>query len=315
MHQLSFTTKYIENYSHKYDLSDDDIAPQTYAIYWCMMATNMNRLFTRQDMHELLVRLAITLDTLDIVENWFAYDKLLPFKMGESYYSLKVEDIYAHMGFEAVDSYKNKLPRDIFFKNIASNIKTAMFVGALEHNFQVIQPRKEAAEEDTYVIDGESHTPEITADLIKKADFFAQDVLKMAPEGLFDEIPNSRIEKMKELEKRQEAVKNLPEFSLQMLSEETIEQCMELMLGSEILEELKQEPEEYEEESYRLIHLAWLFANDLAWGDEYDWNIHEGMDLDPDDYELEDGGINLYATYKEYNMEECEYVVQGVGFD
>ncbi len=314
MHQLSFTTKYIENYRHKYDLSDDDIAPQTYAMYWCMMATNMNRLFTRQEIHEFLVRLAITLDTLDVVESWFAYDKLVPFKMGETYYALKVEDIYAHMGFEAVDFYTNQLPRDIFLRKIANNIKTAMFVGVLEHNFQVIQPRKEAAGGDTYVIEGEEHSPEITSDLIKKADFFAHDVLKMPPESLFDDIPHARKEKMMELERRKEVVRNLPKFSLQMLSEETIEQCMVLMLGSEIVQELKQEPEDYQEESYRLIHLAWLFANDLVWGDEYDWNYREGVDLDPDDYELEDGGINLYETYEDYNMAECEHLLKGILF-
>ncbi len=315
MNKFSFNTEYIANYALKYNLSEDEVAPQTYGMYWCMFATNTHRLFTKQDMNEFLVRLAITLDTLKIVDNWFAYDKLVPFKIDETYYSLKLEDIYAHLGFEAIDTYKNYFPRDDFLRGIGGGINKAMFIGLLENNFQVIEPQKSSTEEGNYTLDGKQHAPAITTELIQKAEFFAQDVLKFAPKDLFGEIPANRKKKMIELEERRKTVANLPKFSLQMLSEETIEQCMKRIFETEYLEELKQNPEDYKKESYRLLHLAWLFANDLVWGDDYNWNMHEGVELDESEYELEEGGINLYTTYEDYNMEECEEFLKGVGFN
>lgn len=318
MDKTTFTTKYIENYPVKYNVNEEEIAPQTYGIYWCMIATGMHRLFSKEHLHEFLFRLAITMESLQLVENWVGWDKFLTFTYKNKYYSLTPGDVFLHMGFEALDTYKDSIPRDDYLSKIGYLTGTAQIIGHLGGDFHVIRPEKiaegEDGEEDTYQVNFKNLNIHIDEKLLQKAGFFARDVLKTAPKGLFEKVPPARKEKMKELEERRQAIKNLPKFSLQMLSEDTIEQCMQLMLVSEEVEELKQEPEKYKKECHRLIHLAWLFANDLAWGDIFDWNIREGVELKESAYAFEDGGVNLNETYKDYNMEECEELLKGVGF-
>jgi hypothetical protein len=318
MDKTTFTTKYIENYPVKYNVNEEEIAPQTYGIYWCMIATGMHRLFSKEHLHEFLFRLAITMESLQLVENWVGWDKFLTFTYKNKYYSLTPGDVFLHMGFEALDTYKDSIPRDDYLSKIGYLTGTAQIIGHSGGDFHVIRPEKiaegEDGEEDTYQVNFQNANIHIDEKLIQKAGFFARDVLKTAPQGLFEKVPPARKEKMKELEERRQAIKNLPKFSLQMLSEDTIEQCMQLMIGAEEVEKLKQEPKDYEEESYRLIHLSWLFANELVWGNDFGWNVREGVELNEGAYAFEDGGVNLYETYEEYNMEACEELLKGVGF-
>lgn len=310
MNDLTFNTKFIRNYRLIYNLDEESVAPQTYAIYWCMMATFTNRVFSKDEMREFLLRLAITLHTQKLMESWFAYDRLLNFTYKGIPYVLNFQDLFNHFGFEAVDTYMNSRPQNEYLNRISEGIKNAMIIGILGDDFQVLVPKK--LDEETLSLDTKEFIPEIDTGLIKNAGFFAEDLMKKAPAGLFEQANPAIEEKLKELEERRERVRNLPKFSLEKIPDDVIEQCMHLMLNREYIEELKANHEKYRKECHRLIHLAWLYANGLAWGiGWHSFNMAEGVEINHKDYTDEYGSVNIHDAFDEYNMEECVPLLKG----
>ena len=313
MSPIGFNTGYIENYyGQEGPAKDREILPQTYGVHWCMLATHVNRLFTKEDMHEFLLRLGIVLNGRRIMENWFSSWKLFDFELEGMRYALTVQDLINHYGLEAVDSVDNFRPRDHFLKNLRSTLHSVTLASSF-WKCHVILPEKTGEHE--YVFDVKGHIPEITDTLLKNAELFARDIMQMAPPGYFDRITAARREKMRELEERRNAIAALPRFDLAAIPEETVEQCMSIMWGEE-WEKIKRDhdPEELENEKRRLIYLAWLFANDLMVFDE-NGLAHEveGITLDYEDYEYEDGGFNLIETFDDFGMEEVLPLLKGVG--
>ena len=64
--------------------------PSSFAMAWCMLATSVSRIFTKEDMREFLFRLAITLHSLDLVENWLMKDGLMSYSVKGKQYVLQV---------------------------------------------------------------------------------------------------------------------------------------------------------------------------------------------------------------------------------
>ena len=61
------------------------------------------------------------------------------------------------------------------------------------------------------------------------------------------------------------------------------------------------------------LYLAWLFAHELIWGDVYEFNMHEGIEINEQDYAEEDETFNIFQTIDDYNMEECVPLLKGIG--
>ena len=310
---VGFNVLYINNYPKDRMQTNDDFLPASFAMEWCMHATFMNRLFTKEDMREFLFRLAITLDTMQVVENWFAYDKILNFQFIDSYYTLSADDILFHYGFEVTDSVVNAKERTFFLDNVAKGIKNAMFIGAFEGS-QVIPLR--ITGEDELEISGKEYTPQITEKLIQKAAFFADDIVKMAPRGFFEQENDKKRSKIEEIEIRKEKIAKLPKFDLKKIPADIVMQCMNIMFEAESAKKIMDIPEDFESFGKPLIKLAWLWANDMIVNEGISASEIEGVDLDWDDYELQgedDMGINLLQTYENYNLEECIPLLKGLG--
>lgn len=309
---VGFNVLYINNYPQDRMQTNDAFLPSSFAMQWCMHATFMNRLFTKEDVQEFLFRLAITLDTLGVVENWFAYDKLLNFQFRDTFEVLSADDILFHYGFEVTDSVKNKAEREFYLDNIKKGIKNAMFVGALE-GCQVISPKKIG--EDKLEISGMEYAPKVNKKLIQKAEFFANDILKMAPDGLFDYVSEEKKRKLKEIELRKDKITRLPQFDISKIPTDIIKKCMYIMYEAESAKEILDIPEDFETFGKPLIKLGWLWANDMMVSDDESASEIEGVDLNWDDYELQedDAGINLLQTFDDYNLEECIPLLKGVG--
>lgn len=314
MQPVGFRISYINDYPQELT-EKDEYLPATYAMHWCMTATYMNRLFTKQDMHEFLFRLAITLDTLKVMENWFAYEKILNFSLNGKQYSLSANDIIFHYGLEVTDSIRNGADREFYMENISKGIFNAMFIGALS-DYHVIAPAQTG--EHTAEISGSRHTPVITDQLLKNAEFFAADILKLAQKDHFNRSNGAKTDKLNEIEERKKAIADLPEFDITEIPDETIHECLELMLHPDHFTYLteKAEKDEYEEEVFDYIYFAWLWANDLMVSDGETACEVEGVILDHDRYELHDedgGGINLLQTYYNHNVEEVIPLLKGMG--
>jgi len=318
MDQFSRRTKYIDNYTLKYNLNEGEIAPQTYGIYWCMNATGINRIFSKELLHEFLFRLAITLDSMQLVENWFGWDRFLNFTVDDNHYSLNIEDVFQHFGFEAVDASKDMYPRKKYYTSIGRLIGNAQLTGHLLGRFQVIQPEKisegEDGAEDTFQISFADRGIIVTEELIKKAEFFASDVIKNISQEQLK--PTAAIvEKQKELEERREAIKNLPVFSLKKIPVDIQHECLHIFFNEKYANYLIEEapPEKYREVAGKYIELSWLYANEYVWCvNDHEHGEREGVIFDPQYFEDETGGFIIPKTIEEYNIEDCEDLLKGL---
>lgn len=309
MENIKIDYRYIKGHPLNNFKATGQFLPSSYAMSWCMLATYTWRIFTREDMKEFLFRLAITLHSLELVENWFLKDKLLNFIVKDKHYSLSLDDIVMHFGFEVIDGYENMNPREKYLGNVAKGIRDAMFVSAFE-GFAVISPRLTG--DDEFEISGKTHAPEITPDLIKKAEFFASDLMKFIPESTFTDVSPALVEKELELEERKQKIRNLPVFDINKIPAEVVSQCFNIMFNQKFASQLLTDKDEFERTGKPMLYLAWLWANDLMTSDGVFAHEKEGIYLTYEDYELEDGGINLLVTIERHNIDDTIPMLKGL---
>ena len=311
MIKKNFTLKYIKAYYTGEQLPLDGCMPQSYAMAWCMFATKTFRLFDKADLKEFLFRLAITLHTLQVVENWFSFDKLFRFKLSESYFWFTREDILNHIGFEVGDSYINYVKRDVYLSSIGNGIFNSFFIQALsgEPKGVAVLPLNEEAD----LMDlARQYTPELSPELLKKAGYFATDMMKFIPGEIFDNPSPALQKKQQELEKRREAIRNMPVFDINKIPGDIILTCLKAMYAEKYAEELMASPALFEKDAKPYIYLAWLYANDLLVYGDWGYLPAEGVYLNIDDYPLEDGGINLNETLSNMELDKIEPLLKGL---
>jgi|ERR1035437_739258 hypothetical protein len=309
MESIKIDYRYIKGYPHDNFNSTGQLLPSSYAMAWCMLATHTWRIFTREDMKEFLFRLSITLHSLELVENWFLKDKLMNFIVKDKHYSLSLDEINMHFGFEVIDGCDNMHPRERYLDNVAKGIRDAMFVSGFE-GFSVISPR--ITGDDEFEISAKSHAPEITPDLIKKADFFASDLMKFIPEKTFTDISPELIEKERELAERRQKIRNLLVFDINKIPADVVGQCFNIMFNQKFAGQLLTNKEEFERTGKPMLYLAWLWANNLMTSDGVFAHEKEGIHLTYEDYVLEDGGINLLVTIERHNIEDTIPLLKGL---
>lgn len=303
---------YIKDYPQN-EKGEFKAMPSTFAMYWAMSACNMNRLFFKEDMKEFLFRLAITLEKMKLMENWFSYDKVLNFSLKGMQYSLSAKDILFHFGFQSGDGLDSGWRREKYLDNLGKGVFNAKFIGALM-DCQII-PLKRTGEDQYSMVD-EAFDPEITDKLISNASFFSEDVLKLGSDDLFTRTCDKKEQKLEELVARRKRAASIPEFTLEIIPDGIIEECMDSIFLPEYLDELMkpENKEKWNFECFRMIKLAWLWANDLFIFDEGEvWEV-EGVSLRREDYEDEDGGSHLYRIIEDYELKELTELLKGIGF-
>ncbi len=304
----SFTSgRMLENFKET-----KEVHPSSYGMFWCMAATCFYRIFTRDDMKEFLFRLSISLHSMNLLENWLMNDRLFDYKLKDRHYRMTVKDIMNHFGFEAYDACENSEKREFFLANVGGHIFNASFSGILE-KLEVIP--FESAGEDIKLIPGKKHAPKITEEIIKNAGFFASDLMKLIPDEMFTQRSEALIEKEKQLKLRREKIRNLPVFKINKIPADIIRQCLMTFYAEDYTEYLLKEPEDFETFGRPMIYLAWLYANNMIESDGITAHPIEGVRFNYDDYELEDGGINLLITISEYNMDDTIQLLKGVGLE
>jgi hypothetical protein len=284
--------------------------PSSYAMVWCMLATGFDRIFTREDMKEFLFRLPIALHSQDLVETWLMNDRLMNYTVKGKDYTLTLEDVVMHFGLEVIDSYRNQTSRESFLSSVGNRLFTSMFIGE-DAGFAVIKP--EMRDNETLASSIARHVPEITDELIAKAEFFASDLMKFIPEETFTERNPLIEEKEKEIEERHKKIRNIPVFNIKKIPKKIIRQCLETMFTMGYAERLLKDPVLFDKEARPLIYLGWLLANDMMEYVDGGWlQEKEGVHLDYWDYELPDGGSNLNITVGEYNLNELAPILKGI---
>jgi len=307
---IGINLKYIKGLPLDYFRYHGTPHPSSYAMVWCMLATGFYRIFTREDMKEFLFRLPITLNSLGLVETWLMKDRLMDYKVAYKSYTLTLADVIMHFGIEITDSYENHSSRERYFGYIAGGIDGSMFLGD-KADFSVIEP--EITEDDRKILSGSKHAPEVTPELIAKAEFFASDLMKSIPEKTFTDISPLIADKEKELDERRKKIRNIPHFEISMLPEKVIKECLEIIYIPEYADLLLNDKELFDKEARPLIYLGWLLANDLMEYVDGGWLTEkEGVHLDYTDYELPGGGSNLNITVDEYNIMDLVPLLKGL---
>ncbi len=199
MEVLKIRYKYLTGFLPEYKETTGKLHPSSYAISWCMYATLVDRIFSKDDMREFLFRLAFVLHSKKIVENWMLTDKLFEYSIDQVEHELKPQDIIAHFGFELNNSCENYKSRKLFFKRIGIAIQKAMLI-AYTCDFEVTSPVR--LDETMLEISSRDYTPVITDELIAKADFFADDFMKSIAEEIFLIKNSAKAEKEIEIAER-----------------------------------------------------------------------------------------------------------------
>ena len=307
---IGINLKYINGIPLEYFRYHNEPMPASWAMTWCMVSTGINRIFTKEDMREFLFRLPVALNSLGLVETWLIKDRLMNYRVKGKDYTLSLKDVIMHFGLEVIDSYNNMLAREEYLKNVGGGIFTSMFAGHLA-DFSVIEP--EPAEDGTKIISGKKHAPEITPELIAKAEFFASDLMKFIPEETFTDRNPLIAGKEKEIAERLERKMNMPVFDIRKIPKKVIRECLDIMSVYEDMHDLLEDQEQFEKKVRPLIYLGWLLANNLM---EYNNDVglveKEGVELDYRDYELPGGGSNLNLTVMDYNLKALEPLLKGL---
>jgi len=101
--------KYKENYTYR---NRTGLAPQTRILAFCMDAAGIKKLATREDMHELIVRMAILFKPMRMTETFFRRKYFFHFTvMGRNTFFI-TDDLQKHIGMELTDPQTEQLTRD-----------------------------------------------------------------------------------------------------------------------------------------------------------------------------------------------------------
>ncbi len=293
--------------------STGETLPSSMGIAWSMRGSYVHRIFNKEDLKELLFRMAIIFNTEGFVERWFTNDRILIIYVDGIPYSLTVEDLIAHFGAEVCDSLENFTGRDVYLQRMRE--------GKLHINHTGLYRNHEYPEDFSlvdYIHQFLEKVPisEIDDALIAKAEFFADDVMKFIPDETFNHRNRAMIDKEREIAERVERIKNLPVFDINRIPRDTVFQCLEIMYANtdNWIENVYDSPKKFEEIVRPMIYLAWLYANDFIVRVDGWPEPAEGFELDVRDYELEDGGSNLDMTIMYCNIEDTVPLLKGVLF-
>jgi hypothetical protein len=120
--------KYKENYTFR---NRAGLAPQTRLLAFCMDATGIKKLASREDMHELIVRMAILFKPMRMTETFFIKEYFFHFTvLGRNTFFI-LDDLQKHIGMELIDTQTEQLTRGEWLQEIGGirwdrNVKEAM---------------------------------------------------------------------------------------------------------------------------------------------------------------------------------------------
>jgi hypothetical protein len=274
-----------------------------------MMATEFYRIFTKEDLYEFLFRLPIVLDKMNLLENWFGYEQLMKYKVKEMQYTFTIQDVFDHFGMEQMEVLFNYVSREEFLENANLGPNFARVMGLL-NRFEVIPTAKSGKELRT--LHKDKVAAGITEEVLKNATFFADDAIKLAPEELFTDRDRF-LEREKEIKERAEAIAKIPKFDIAKIPDEIMKKCIDHLFDPEFVEEIRETNEQgFEKELEKYIYLAWLGANGYIRFEKGQALVHEGIEINPDDYKNNELGNDLYMIYEYSDMQGLEPLLKGL---
>lgn len=313
MTEFYINIAYCKNYEGlMIEQDENNLSPQTNALFFVMFATGIYRLFDKPAVYELLCRMAILFKHKRIVDNFFKDDKLFVIQAPGYKYTMCMKDIQDHLGLEIADGPDDIISRKDWLKNITKHWKAACVAGALCNNPML---EKTAIGKNVYEI-GARPDKEITPEYLQVVDLFAREALKNIPERTFEEL-QFRVAEVrqnlanycKELQKRPKHKFDYEKIP-QEIKSKICDSCFGYIKNRAARESMLAEPM-----FISLCYLGWLWANGYVRVYEVEMDNKRAFTADVDprfsfNYEDFDGlnslefGINIYSTFYDFGLDK-----------
>ena len=306
-------------FSSYYPEKDEEgITPQTRAIFFCMIATGVERIFTHEECREFVFRLAVMFRQMDVIENFFRDDYLFDFHFGEKYYRITSDDLLAHMGLYTSDYPDQAIPHDEWFENIQRCWENAVWLSVLGGAINPLAHLVFEEESEKHInVKMKSLDVQPTQVDIDNAVILTENVMKEIPNKPFTDFFEKEKESFRKIEEYLAFAKSpLPfEYNWDAIPYENQQAILKHLVEEQFYFEgmtMEDAINEYAGWVPDLVYLTWIKANGFA-GDLYCDELDPRVKIDPSKYEElgVEGGINLGVTYNSFDLYEIEkYLVQ-----
>jgi hypothetical protein len=309
---LTFNIRYIND--RQRIVQDGGLKPQSSVMVFLLSETGVMRLFTREDYQQFFKRLCLLHKLANIPENFFLKDCLLEFSIADSIgrYKLKVQDVVDLLGTSFSPEPKKPQSFEEWLSHIDQHLKNAVMLSAMTgyelfREYGGVQ-KYGSKEYPGLKFDMSEVKANITEKDIEHAEEISQIIMREIPDKVF-----------KDWEKKfPDAVKSFD----RAVNPDVIPYDYD-KLPAAIRKKIEKHFSQFADDAAfkyvkdfgkKLTHLAWLFANDLMKGDKIGRQTfylpRPGYKINIDEFELEDGGINLEETRKIYKLDELFPLLQ-----
>lgn len=303
MNNIALNLNFIKN---KQYWNTTEQIPYVKAVAGLMILTGVYRLFEKEDVEQLLKRAQLLLPERQIIDRFFSDESLFGFRFNDLQYEFTTDHLKELIGLETLDADKNRIPFsewiykvkgciDMYHLLIGFGVFESLELTAFSSH---VTPTDQGVDIDISKTSDFELT--LTHELLDHAELLGKTVIKELPSSLFTRIKEVFPNKIKALELR-ELPFDEPIFDFEKLPLEMQRQLWKHFWPDMVYFNDKDQ----RNETAKLIYLAWLWANEFVIEDS------DGLPyVDPrmesfklDDYELDDGGFNLYITYEEHDLE------------
>jgi hypothetical protein len=300
MKDITFNYTYLRN--RDYWFQEEGFKKEMSALLFLMNYTGVYRVFTKEDVFELMTRVALVIKEQPIFEHVFLKQKIFKFKIDALTHVFDINDLKELIGFEHIDGKTNFCPRETWISKRPQFWSNAISM-CMINGTDILAHRVENENEISYSCPDHTYK-DITTKEISDAEFLAGDVVKEIGEEPFVWLEKTHPLKLRELEMRRNAAE------LNFAFDE-----LPLATQKELWAHWWPNEEHFKDEVQRkyigdLVKLAFFWANGFitdSYGNKEedffkDAVVDERVNINIDDYIGADGGFNLIHTYYEHDL-------------
>lgn len=293
-------------------------AIQTRALAFCLVAAGMERLFTRDDFRELVFRLTVIFQQLNILENFFRDNYLFDFFFEDEHFRITHNDLLAHLGIHIFEYPAESMPREVWYQKMQDCWEGSVWTGILGETINPVPSLVlDKINKQNTSINIKSLNVNPSPELILNAEILAENVMKELPVKPFEQFRSENREFLQTINRYIDYCKSpLPiQYDWNKITEENQQAILKHVVEPQFYFDgmtMDDVINEYADWVPDLVYLAWIKANGFA-DDLYHDKIDPRVDIDPSKYEElgVEGGINLGLTYDAFDLSAIEkYLIQ-----
>ena len=297
MKRLSCNINYVKD-KERFLTEPGEFAPEVHALWYLMLVTKVNRLFTKEDLWQLVYRMQWLFPEIGFTDKFLLDDEVAEYKYHGMKHSLMLTDVEQLIGSMVIDTPLSFESLESFKSNPASKYNAAGVLGMLLP-VRLDLPQYDNAGEEMSV----NHENEywMKHDVSSKAKVFADSVCSAIPEAAWERIDMEYADKIREFEARKNAGPHAV-FDWDAYSNEQKKEVCDI-----VWEDFCDIEEGPDCESYHVMHLCWALIYGYVKLEPY--GAYEDREclsevyseyIDYDQYEIPDecGGISMCDYYE-----------------